>query len=341
MNLKELSDLLGLSQTTVSRALNGYPEVREATRLRVLETAAEHNYRPNARAIGLATGKAMAIGHIIPVYSRNEVVNPIFGEFIAGASQTYAANGYELLLTVADTSDEEATYRRIASKGAVDGVIVHSPLREDPRVALLQEIGLPFVIHGRVSESKLDYSWVDINNLRAFQQSTKLLVDLGHQRIALINGPDELNFSWRRKMGYLEAIRCAGLNTDEALIHTSEMTESQGYYSAQAMLKMTDHPTAFLASSYVTALGVRRAISHAGLRMGEDISVIIHDDELSFFHNNDPVPQFTATRSSVKQAGIYAAQTLLDIIDDPIQAPKHHLLEAHLTIGSSTGPMKK
>ncbi len=341
MKLKELADKLGLSQTTVSRALNGYPEVREETRLRVQKAATTYNYRPNTRAMGLATGRSMAIGHVIPVYSKNEVVNPVFGEFIAGASQTYSANGYELLLTVADAQNEEDTYRKLVAKGAVDGVIVHSPERNDSRVAMLRDIGLPFVIHGRVSETDLEYSWIDFNNRRAFQQATQLLLDLGHEKIALINGIETLNFAWLRRQGYTHALEQAGIALDSSLMSSAEMTEGHGYSSASAMLKKPDAPTAFLVSSYMIALGVRRAISHAGLQMGRDVSVIIHDDELSFFQNNDPVPQFTATRSSVREAGAKAAQMLLNIIDDPSIAPVSELLEAHLTIGSSTGPLKR
>lgn len=341
MNLKQLADLLGLSQTTVSRALNGYPEVREATRQRVLQTAREHNYRPNARAMGLATGRSMAIGHIIPVHSRTDVVNPVFGEVIAGASMTYSAHGYELLLTVATENNEESTYRNIAAKGAVDGVIVHSPRTDDNRVALLNEIGLPFVIHGRVNDSLQEYSWLDVNNRRAFQQAAKLLIDLGHQRIALINGPESLNYAWRRKQGYLDALQTADIAPDDSLITSHIMTEEQGYLSAQSMLRRDDPPTGMLVSSYVMALGVRRAISQAGLTMGEDVSVIIHDDELSFFQNNDPVPQFTATRSSAKDAGARVSQMLLEIIDNPSLAPMTETMEAHLTIGASTGPARK
>lgn len=340
MNLKELADMLGLSQTTVSRALNGYPEVREATRQRVLQTAAKHNYQPNARATGLATGKAMTIGHVIPVYSKNDVVNPVFGEFIAGASQTYTTNGYELLLTMAEDQTEEATYRNIVAKGAVDGVIIHSPRKDDYRIALLKEIELPFVVHGRVHDSQLDYCWVDFNNRRAFQQATKLLIDLGHMRIALINGLETFNFAWLRRQGYLEAMSAAALPIDDELMISADMYEANGYYAAQSMLSKPDHPTAFLVSSYVSALGVRRAISQAGLQMGEDVSVIIHDDELSFFHNNDALPQFTATRSSVRQAGVCAAQMLLKLIDNPSLSPMTELLEAQLTMGASTGPLK-
>ncbi len=319
----------------------GYPEVRETTRQRVLETARKYNYRPNARAMGLATGRSMAIGHVIPIYSQNEVGNPVFGEFIAGASQTYSANGYELMLTIADSRDEEETYRNIVAKGAVDGVIIHSPRKDDSRVQLLQDIGLPFVIHGRVNDSTLPYSWIDTNNRRAFHMATRLLIDLGHQRIALINGLETQNFAWLRRQGYEQAMLAAGLQIHSEIITGDELTETHGYRSAQRMLASDDPPSAFLVSSYVVALGVRRAIAHAALRMGEDVSVIIHDDELSFFQNNDPEPQFTATRSSVRQAGVLAAKMLLDIIDDPSCAPLTELLEAQLTIGASTGPFRK
>ncbi|MFK7890194.1 MAG: LacI family DNA-binding transcriptional regulator [Granulosicoccus sp.] len=336
MNLKQLSEHLGLSQTTVSRALNGYPEVSEKTRLRVAAAARHYNYRPNARATGLATGKASAIGHVIPVLSRDDVVNPIFGEFMAGASSVYSANGYELMLTVAHSENEADIYHSLKAKGAVDGVIVHSPQKKDHRVQLLQEIGLPFVIHGRVTDCEQSYSWVDFDNEGAFQQACKLLLDLGHRRIALINGPATLNFAWLRLKGYQAALAAADIPCSESLISNGILTELYGYETALSMLDMGDPPTAMIVSSYVVALGVKSAIVQAGLTVGNDISIIIHDDELSFFNNHGDVPQFTATRSPVNKAGEIAAQMLLDIIQQPHIEPQNHLLEARLTIGAST-----
>ena len=135
MNLKELSTKLGLSQTTVSRALNGYPEVSEATRARVRLAAERHNYAPSNRAKGLATGKALAIGHVIPVASQHEMVNPIFGDFIAGAGEVYAQNGYEMILSILDqSSTEESVYRGLHARRSVDGVVVHGIARRNVRV---------------------------------------------------------------------------------------------------------------------------------------------------------------------------------------------------------------
>ena len=114
MNLKQLSQILGLSPTTVSRALNGYPEVKEATRKRVEDAARQHHYIPNTRAQGLATGCSMAIGHVIPVSNTHEMVNPIFADFIAGAGEIYLENSYDMRLSIVPDDDEERAYRQIA-----------------------------------------------------------------------------------------------------------------------------------------------------------------------------------------------------------------------------------
>ncbi len=339
-NLKQLSTALGLSQTTVSRALNGFPEVNDATRARVIEAARRHNYRPNMRAKGLATGRAMAIGHVIPVSSRHEIVNPVFADFIAGAGETYSAADYDLVLSVVSDADEADTYAKLRAKGTVDGVIIHGPRITDRRIGLLQDIGLPFVVHGRSSDVTLAYSWLDVNNRRAFERATAFLLDLGHRRIALINGLEVMDFAHRRRAGYEAALIARGQTPDPALMRSEEMTEAFGFTSASQMLLQSDSPTAFLTSSLISAIGVRRAIEAAGLKMGRDISVVTHDDELSYLRNGDEVPIFTATRSSVREAGRLAAQMLLAKVGNPNLPEQEKLLEASLVVGLSTGPAR-
>ena len=134
MNLKQLSDLLGLSQTTVSRALNGYSDVKASTRARVIAAAKEHNYLPNSRAKALATGRAMSIGHVIPRTARHELVNAIFADFIAGAGEAYSERGYDLRMVTVEDADEFATYERLASKSEVEGYIQDDPARREKSV---------------------------------------------------------------------------------------------------------------------------------------------------------------------------------------------------------------
>ncbi|SEM83120.1 transcriptional regulator, LacI family [Pseudorhodobacter antarcticus] len=338
MNLKDLSQHLGLSPTTVSRALNGYPEVNEATREKVMAAAKRHNYKPNTRAIRLATGRAMAVGHVIPIETRHEIVNPIFADFIAGAGETYARAGYDLILSIVPDGDEARAYREMKSRGNVDGVIVHSPRHDDFRIGLLHDIAMPFVVHGRATGAALPYAWVDVNNRRAFHRATDFLLDLGHRRIGLINGLEFMDFAIRRRAGFVQALTARGMTETPALMRAVEMTEANGYIAARDMLAQTPAPTAFLVSSMIMALGTRRAIEEHGLIMGRDISVIIHDDDLSYMQNGADVPIFTATRSSVRAAGRLAASMLLDTIANPTPTPATHLLEAELIIGQSTGP---
>ncbi|WBL34333.1 substrate-binding domain-containing protein [Sinirhodobacter sp. HNIBRBA609] len=341
MNLKQLAGHLGLSPTTVSRALNGYPEVNEATRKRVAEAAQTHNYRPNTQAKRLATGRAMAIGHVIPISTQHEIVNPVFADFISGAGEVYSRSGYDMVLTIVPDDDEERAYRELRSKGNVDGIIVHGPKESDKRVALLNDIGLPYVVHGRCSGVEAPYSWVDVNNARAFQRATDFLLDLGHRRIALINGIDTMDFALRRLRGYADALAARDVPLDPQLIVSGEMTEAQGHDTARDMLRLPDPPTAFLTASLLSAMGARRGIEEAGLRMGRDISILTHDDELGYLRNGTDEPIFTCTRSSVREAGRRCARMLLDQIAQGDASPRSELLEAVLVVGQSTGPVRR
>lgn len=337
MKLKDLSHHLGLSPTTVSRALNGYPEVNERTRARVHEAAERLGYLPNSRATRLATGRAMAIGHILPLSNEHEMVNPVFSDFIAGAGEIYSGSGYDLALSVVGDEDEAETYQRLARRGTVDGVVVHGPKVDDHRIAHLQELGLPFVVHGRSSAVSGDYNWIDVNNRRAFFRATSLLLDLGHRDIALLNGLDSMDFAVRRRSGYRDALSERDISVPDGYEISGEMTENYGYASARQLLESAAPPSAFLVSSIIPAIGVRRAIHDLGLTMGRDVSVVIHDDVLSYFQNEGDVPIFTATRSSVREAGRKCASVLLEAIAGHLP-PTQHLLEAELTLGQSTGP---
>ncbi len=341
MTLKDLARQLGLSPTTVSRALNGYPEVSEKTRKRVLEMAERLHYSPNVRAQRLATGRATAIGHVIPVSSRHEIVNPIFGDFIAGAGEVYARAGYEMVLSVVDDGEEAELYRRMAARGSVDGVIVHAPRPVDPRLALLAEIGLPFVVHGRASGMAQPYDWLDTDNARAFRRATDYVLDLGHRRIGLVNGLAHLDFAQRRRAGFHAGLAARGLDPDPALETSGEMTEGYGFDAARRMLGAAAPPTAILVSSIIAAIGVRRAAQDMGLLPGRDLSILTHDDDLSYLQNGRDSAVFTATRSSVRQAGRRAAEILLTRIAEPDRPAMGEILPTDLVIGDSTGPARR
>ena len=293
MKLKDFAKLVGMSATTVSRALNGHPEVNEATRARLVAAARQHGYQPNAHARFLAMGHASTIGCVIPIGGRNEIVNPIYADFLAGVGEECARRRFEINLTVVPEEDQPDAYRALSSKGLIGGVIVQFPRHDDPRPALLDRIGLPYVVHGRVTGHDGPYSWVDVNNLRAFERGTGFLLQLGHLRIALLNGDERLDFARRRRDGYLRALRDAGHAPRPALMTTGEMTAAYGYAQARALLAGPEAPTAFLCAATMIATGVRQAIEERGLVLGRDVSVLTFDDDLSYYANRDAVPVFS------------------------------------------------
>jgi LacI family transcriptional regulator len=226
MNLRELSTILNLSQTTVSRALNGFPEVSEETRLRVRAAAELHGYRPSAAARRLATGQSGTLGVVFP-RERNMLGDLLFTEFLRGCVEQASEMGYDVTLAMASGSQtEENVYRRAVRSARVDAMILSSPLLADPRLDLLRGLPMPFILHGRTT-SAAPYPYLDIDNEGAFFKATKLLTDLGHRRIALLNFDDRYNFANDRLNGYLHAITSAGIERNCELISSAPMTDCQ------------------------------------------------------------------------------------------------------------------
>lgn len=337
MNLKQLSELLGLSQTTVSRALNGYPEVNEATRERVLQAVRETGYRPNKAAQRLATGKAGSLGLVMPTAPGHQS-DVHFGEFLAGLGEEAVRHDFHFVIMPSDPDDEVAALRRLAISGNVDALFVAYMRGNDPRLAMLKSLSVPFVVHGRSFGSEPDYPYLDIDNEAAFYDAAKLLLQLGHRRFALMNGPSPLDFAIRRKNGLQSALAERGLELGEDCVSHSLMTDEQGLVAMEQFLQVPERPTAILCSSTVLALGAIRAINQAGLKLGEDISLIAHDDVLPLLKPENFSVPLTTTRSSLRAAGARIAQRLIGTVKQSGDFPEQELWKAELIVRASTGP---
>ncbi|HEV2565330.1 MAG TPA: substrate-binding domain-containing protein [Microvirga sp.] len=336
MNLKELAEHLSLSPTTVSRALNGFPEVGEKTRARVVKAAEQHGYRPNSNARRLATGRTGAVGVVFPV-ERNALVDPHFLEFLAGVSETLGPQGLDILMSPTTADREIDTYDRLMHEGSVGGILVSGADTHDRRIEHLAAHPFPFVAHGRTGVAR-PYAYLDIDNEGAFRQATSLLLDLGHQRIGLINGVAHRNYSQDRRSGYLAALAERGLTADPALEAFVPMTVEQGYSSAVRLLEMSWPPTALLCGSTLIALGVFQALAERGLEPGRNVSVIAHDDGLPAVRADLMAKPLTVTRSSIRAAGARAASMLLArIAGTPVEALQE-VWPVDLIVRASTGP---
>jgi LacI family transcriptional regulator len=339
--LRELAEHLGLSPATVSRALNGFPEVGEKTRLRVLEASERLHYKPNSSAKRLATGKSGMVGMIFRA-AQNLLVDAHFVDFLAGLSVGLADREIDLIIHTATLGQLSSHYKRLVASGSVDGMIVSAPTIDDDRITTLRERGFPFVVHGRTMD-RAPYAFYDIDNHGAFAAATALLADLGHKRIALLNGPAGLAFVAQREAGFRGVTGARGISIPSRFITHDEMSEDLGYRRAEAMLSGGEGPppTAFLCSSTMMALGVIRAAAARGLRIGTDISIIAHDDVLPHLRSEHFSPALTVTRSPIRDAGTALAEMIVARIGgvDPLKLQR--IVSVDLIARSSTGPVPK
>ena len=340
-SLKSLSAHLGLSTTTVSRGLAGYPEVSNATKKRIKIAASELDYAPNSHATRLSKGGSRTIGHIIPL-SEKKMIHPIFADFISGAGEIYAEHDFDFLFSVVPKKREIQTYRALANSGKVDGFIISAPTTDDPRIACLQKLKVPYVVHGRSSKSELlqHFSWVDVDNEGGFFQVTEYLISLGHQKIALLNGYEEFNFAYDRRIGFEKALKENHLNVNEDWILSNQMSEQEGFRLTLEIIQSSERPSAILCSSYLIALGASRAIQQMGFKIADEVSIMCWDDCLSYLKQNHDNPYFTCIQSSVSDAGRDAALMIIDIINNKDVKIKTKLLQGVLKIGDSTGTNK-
>lgn len=334
-SLKSLSETLQLSEGTVSRALNNYPDISPSTRKRVKQAAELLGYRPNSNARRLATGKAECVGYILP-WRAAHISEPLLAELLDGLSTALGARQWDLLLASADSPEEElATISKLANSNRVSGIVLSRTEKNDRRVALLKKLDFPFVTHGR-TEDCADFAWLDIDSEKAFRDATLHLASLGHRRIAHIRGPGDIYSFALRQKGYQDGLEQAGLALDPVLVTTSpDLSHKGGQQAMRLLLALAQPPTAVLCVSDMVAIGALQAIHEAGLTPGRDISVIGYDGlpfgELAH-------PPLSTLDQPVKEAGQKIAEMLLAVIDGDDPKNQQFLWEARLNRRATDGP---
>lgn len=333
--LKDIAEELGLSVTTVSRALAGYSDVAEQTRLRVLETASRLGYVPNVIAQQLQQKRTNVIGFIIPTFGPR-FSDPFFSELIAGIGNEAARQGYDVLMaTVAPGPDEIDTYRRHVLSGRVDGVLLPRTRLDDQRISFLLEVGFPFVAFGR-TELDLDFPWIDVDGIHGLELAVDHLASLGHRQIAYLRAPDILMFDAMRWQGFQNAMARHGLPIQEKWILRSELTQRSGYEFASRLLKSDDRPTAIVTGNDLMALGAMAAAQSLGLEVGRDISIIGFDDIPPAEHAHPPL---TTIHQPIYRIATTVTDMLIRLLTNRPLEQRQILMDPKLVVRQSTGPM--
>jgi LacI family transcriptional regulator len=307
-SLRKLASALGLSITTVSRALDGYPDVAAATRQRVIDAAKAIDYRPHAAARRLRLGSTETVTMVLPG-TPGHFDEPLYLELLTALGARFDAAGYDLtVLAARDLAEERAVYRRLVEAKRTDGLVVARTRRNDQRIKYLAQVGFPFVTIGR-TETRLPYAHVDGDGESAFRAATERLIALGHRRIAFLAAPAEFTFGKLRRRGWSTAMEAAGFAHDAMI--DGPLTEFGGLAAARALLAATPRPTALLCATDRMAIGALRAAKEAGLAVGRDISIIGHDNiSASAFCE----PALTTMELSMQDVGTRVADMLIALI---------------------------
>lgn len=334
VSLKFLAQELGLTQSTVSRALNNYSDISEATRQRVKQAAEKHNYNANHLARRLATGLVESVAYLMPA-NTHAISEPFVSQLLEGLGQSLSARGWDLLVMQATSADEESDMiAKLSISGKVSGVVLSRPYKQDSRIELLQKYKVPFIVHGRTLDHE-NYAWYDVDSESAFADAVAHLASLGHQRIGFIGAPTYYQFAQMRLDGYRMGMMANGLSYDEQTIEVAELSDEAGERAATTMLKSAQAPTAILCATDNQAIGALAAIRSMGLLPGSDVSVIGYDGIAFGKHTNPPL---TTMAQPLAHSGRQMGDMLLAIIDGGNPVDYQELRQAKLLRRMSDGP---
>lgn len=327
-NLEQIGERAGVSRSTVSRVVNGEPNVSPAVRARVQAVIAQTGYRPHAAAKSLASSRTGVIGLVIPSAVASLFDDPYFGRLILGISG--AANEHELTLALLLSDDEHTLASRVVTPGMVDGVIVTATHMDQPVIEALRSSQLPFVVVGRPDDDDLRAS-VDVDNRGGAKKAARHLVSLGRRRLAMIGAPENTSAGVDRREGFLAGLEEAGLSIDGRFVQGDWSSES----GRAAMLELLEQdPDAVFVASDRMAVGALRALQEAGVACPRDVAVVAFDGLIPPTQTNPPL---TSVAQPVGQVGDRAVRLLLALVDGEITTPEHVVFSTELVVRESCG----
>ena len=300
-----LARSLGLSVSTVSRALNGYTDVSDATRARIQEAAARLGYSPNVRAQKLRLGRTDSVAFVLSP-SQRQYADPFFLPLLTSIDEKLLSLGLDMIVTASQAGEHELdVFHRLADGHRVDGLIFARTRPNDPRIAFCKERGFPFVSLGR-SAGAGEFPCVDVDHGQSGHHAASTLLGLGHRSLVLINTSSRYSYSAHCEQGFQRALEEGGAGV-AAQVLEGGMTEQSGDEIAATLLARSPCPTAFICGNDAMALGVMHAAALRGLQVGIDISVI--------GCNDIPVAQFVSPGLSSYSAPMdEVGKSLVDLL---------------------------
>lgn len=309
LTMKDIADLCGVSRQTVHAALNGKPGVSDDTKARILEVVKQQNYRPNRLATNLHKKSANLVGVTIL-----NIRNPFFADLIQGINTVLRRHQLHLMFFEVTSKEEEvdAVESLLAYQAA--GIIL-CPVQDQTRVGHLQALqqrGVPLVSIGPVLG--LETHYVEVESREAGGMAARHAIEMGHRRIAYLEGPAKIISARERYLGFIEELIRNQITFSHDWFVQAGDTSRDGYEAAMKVLRRPaeERPTAVVCFNDIIALGVYEAARELGLEIPRDVSVVGCDDiQLAALLG----PPLTTVALPVQDMGAHAAEMLLSQLD--------------------------
>ncbi|MFC0244010.1 LacI family DNA-binding transcriptional regulator [Falsochrobactrum ovis] len=307
--IRQLAEHLNISIGTVSRALNGKPDVSAKTRQRVLEAAEALGYVANQSGRSLRQGVTNVVGLMTgstPESAENS--DNFFIGLTDGLQSVLSQHNLDLIILPCPEGEDSDEYiKRMVARRIVDAMIISSTKRIDRRIDFLIRARLPFVALGR-SQSGGSHAWIDLDFEGVARSAVNRLVANGHKCIALAVPDDETNLGYLFLDGYKMGLAENEISFDPSLIIRAKSSEQGGYHAGSELLQMKPRPTAIVLIYDLMALGLYRRLEEASVSPGTDIAVIGFREEP---RGRFLQPALTSFRLSLHELGVSVGQLLL------------------------------
>lgn len=334
--IKDVAKHAGVTIGTVSRVLNNKKWVSEDCRARVQAAIKELHYKPQAHARRLRQKQSRVWGILAPHHTKL-IRSPFFADILGGIEEAAAESGYRLLLhPLNDTARAQLSYRSLLGDGSVDGMFVMNAWSTDISIRELGEANVPFVlINGKVMGED-DFPYVGVDNFGGVRKALEHLLEMGHERIGMINGRMTTTNALERFQAFQEVLAERKMPLVPEWVAEGNYEEAGGYEATKQIFKCIRKPTAILCASDLMAMGAIRALRELDLKVPENVSIVGFDNmEEARYHD----PALTTVSFSGQEMGLLAAQKLMQLLDGEVLKSKGTVLQAELIVRDSTLPV--
>jgi LacI family transcriptional regulator len=335
VTIHDIARLARVSPATVSKVLNNREGVGNETRARVRAVVEELDYRVSVVAQNLATRRSQAIGLVFPLLASELVMHPVLWQLIGAVGDVVSEQGYSLTLITVPALDRNQRVLGEVQAGRLDGIILPDVRAGDDIIERLAERDFPAVVVGS-RDLVNGTAWVDCDHDQAVYELATLLLDEGHERVALMNGPEELSACALRRAGYQRALEAAGIGVREELLRTGPFDAEYGRTQLKELLDLPEgrRPTAIVAGSDLIAAGCLDAARDYGLQVPGDLALTGFDDQplAAFLH-----PPLTTARMPITDMGRAAAEMLLRRIAGEEVRPASIVFPTEVVVRASSG----